>query len=73
MPAEMLAAVTGDSSNANIFGRIYQLCLACEAGNILEIESHSRALGLAVDTVSALTVDAMTWSELLCRESGLRH
>jgi hypothetical protein len=53
--------------------RIYKLCLACEAGNMLEIESHGQALGLAPGTVSELIVDAMTWSELLCRESGVRH
>jgi EAL and modified HD-GYP domain-containing signal transduction protein len=44
MPAEMLAAITGDPSNTNIFTRIYKLCLACEAGNMLEIEGHGKAL-----------------------------
>jgi len=73
MPAEMLAAITGDPSKGNILARIYKLCLACEAGNMLEIESHGQALGLAPGTVSELIVDAMTWSELLCRESGVRH
>jgi hypothetical protein len=40
---------------------------------MLEIEGHGNALGLTLDAVSELTIDAMTWSELLCRESGVRH
>jgi c-di-GMP-related signal transduction protein len=73
MPVDMLAAITGDPSSTNIFSRIYRLCLACEAGDMPEIESHAEALGLTPEMVSELTVDAMTWSELLCRESGVRH
>lgn len=73
MPVEMLAAVTGVSSNADIFSRLYRLCLACESGDMPEIEKHSRKLGLPLNAVSALSVDAITWSERLCLESGVRH
>jgi c-di-GMP-related signal transduction protein len=73
MAAEILAAVTGVPSNANVFSAIYRLCLACEAGDMPEIGIRSRNLGLPVDTVSTLNLDAITWSEFLCRESGVRH
>jgi EAL and modified HD-GYP domain-containing signal transduction protein len=73
MPAEILAAVAGAPSSPNVFSTIYRLCLACEAGDMPEIDKHSRRLGLPLDKVSDLNLDAMTWSELLCGESGLRH
>jgi len=71
MPAEMIAAVTGVSSSPNAFSTLYSLCLACESGDMPMIEKHSRTLGLSPQTISALSVDAITWSEALCAESGM--
>ena len=73
MPGELLAAVIGDPSSTNMFARIYRMCVACEVGDMSEIGNQAQALGLTLDTVSELSVDAMTWSELLCRESGVKH
>lgn len=73
MPADILAAVAGAQSNPSVFSTIYHLCLACEAGDIHEIGTHSRRLGLPLKKVTDLNLEAMTWSELLCGESGLQH
>lgn len=73
MPAEMIAAVTSVAEDSNAFSCIYRLCLACEAGDMPRIAEYSRKLGVPLDAVSDLNVGAMTWSESLCRESGVRH
>jgi c-di-GMP-related signal transduction protein len=78
MPAEAIGAVTGaslphPSFGTNTFGGLFALCLACESGDMSRIQAHSRELGLPLDAVSALSVDAITWSEALCAESGMTH
>jgi c-di-GMP-related signal transduction protein len=73
MPVEMLRAATGTACDADIFSNIYRLCIACEAGDMAHMESLSRRLGMPLETVSDVSMEAITWSELLCRESGVRH
>ena len=72
-PAEMRLAVTGASPHGDVFSRLFRLCLACESGDMPAIESHAGKLGLPLDAVSALNMDAITWSGNLCLESGVRH
>ncbi len=73
MPVEITGAVTGLPSKSNVFSAIYNLCLACESGDMPQVENYTAQLKMPIDALSALNIEAITWAELLCRESGIEH
>jgi EAL and modified HD-GYP domain-containing signal transduction protein len=64
-------ALAENAGSANRLGNIYDLCLACEAADPDAVEKHRHGLALSLDSVAEMSVDAMAWSQLVCREPGI--
>jgi c-di-GMP-related signal transduction protein len=62
--AEICDALCGRSIADNHFRVLFDLCLACEAADMIAITERSMSLNLSGDEVAKLYMEAMSWAEV---------
>ncbi len=73
LPLDVVAALDGSGKTDDVISRLFALCLACQKADVEQIEQSRLTFRLSFDAVSQISLDAIAWSELVCRESGVSH
>ena len=61
---EICAALCGGNFADNHFQVVFNLCLACEAADMIAITERSMSLDLPEDEVAKMYMEAMSWAEV---------